>query len=65
MKFSFVLCTRNSERVLVEVIESIANQKIDLKFIDIILSDYNSTDQTVEIVKKITNKYKIKLNKHK
>lgn len=62
MKFSFILCTRNSKRVLVEVVESIANQKIDLKFIDIILADYNSTDQTVEIVKKITNKYKIKFN---
>lgn len=62
MKFSFILCTRNSKRVLVEVVESIANQKIDLKFIDIILADYNSTDQTVEIVKKITSKYNIKFN---
>ena len=61
MKFSFILCTRNSKRVLVEVVESIANQKIDLKFIDIILADYNSTDQTVEIVKKLQINIKLSL----
>ena len=61
MKFSFILCTRNSERVLTEVVESIANQKIDHRLIEVILADYDSTDQTIEIVKNISNKNKIKL----
>ena len=56
MKFSFILCTRNSERVLTEVVESIANQKIDHRLIEVILADYDSTDQTIEIVKNISNK---------
>jgi glycosyltransferase involved in cell wall biosynthesis len=62
MKFSFILCTRNSERVLAEVVESIASQKIDHKFIEIILADYESSDQTIEIVKVISKKYQIKFN---
>jgi glycosyltransferase involved in cell wall biosynthesis len=62
MKFSFILCTRNSERVLAEVVESIASQKIDHKLIEIILADYESSDQTIEIVKVISKKYQIKLN---
>ncbi len=60
MKFSFILCTRNSGRVLKEVIESIVSQKIDYKLIEIILSDYESSDQTVEIVKTISKKKNIK-----
>ena len=62
MKFSFILCTRNSERVLAEVVESIASQKIDHKLIEIILADYESSDQTIEIVKVISKKYQIKFN---
>jgi glycosyltransferase involved in cell wall biosynthesis len=62
MKFSFILCTRNSERVLAEVVESIASQKIDHKLIEIILTDYESSDQTIEIAKSISKKYQIKLN---
>jgi glycosyltransferase involved in cell wall biosynthesis len=62
MKFSFILCTRNSERVLAEVVESIVSQKIDHKLIEIILADYESSDQTIEIVKVISKKYQIKFN---
>ncbi len=62
MKYSFLLCTSNSERVLTEVLESIVSQKIDHKSIEIILADYNSTDQTIEIVKDITKKKNIKFN---
>jgi glycosyltransferase involved in cell wall biosynthesis len=62
MKFSFILCTKNSERVLTEVVESIASQKIDHKLIEIILSDYGSSDQTIKIVKVISKKYQIKFN---
>ena len=62
MKFSFLLCTSNSERVLTEVLESIVSQRIDHKLIEIILADYNSTDQTIEIVKNITKKKNIKFN---
>ena len=60
MKFSFILCTRNSARVLKEVVESIVSQKIDYKLIEIILSDYESSDQTVEIVKTLSKKKNIK-----
>lgn len=56
MKFSFILCTRNSARVLTEVVESIISQNIHNDFIEIILSDYESSDKTVEIVKTITKK---------
>ena len=62
MKFSFILCTKNSERVLTEVVESIASQKIDHKLIEIILSDQESSDQTIKIVKVISKKYQIKFN---
>ena len=62
MKFSFVLCTRNSERVLAEVVESIVYQKIDHRLIEVILADYNSSDQTIEIVKNILKKNKITFN---
>ena len=61
MKYSFLLCTSNSERVLTEVLESIVSQRIDHKSIEIILADYNSTDQTIEIVKDITKKKKYKI----
>lgn len=62
MKFSFILCTRNSARVLVEVVESIISQKVDHKLIEIILSDYESSDQTVEIVHCLSKKNNIKFN---
>lgn len=60
MKFSFLLCTSNSDRVLTEVMESIVSQRIDHKLIEIILADYNSTDQTIDIVKNITKTKNIK-----
>jgi len=62
MKYSFILCTRNSERVLAEVLESIVCQKIDNKLIEVILADYESSDKTTEIVERILKKYGIKLN---
>jgi glycosyltransferase involved in cell wall biosynthesis len=60
MRFSFILCTRNSERVLGEVVESIISQKINNKIIEIILADYQSTDNTIKIAKHISKKNKIK-----
>ena len=62
MKYSFILCTRNSERVIAEVLESIVRQNIDNKLIEVILADYESTDKTTGIVKRILKKYGIKLN---
>jgi glycosyltransferase involved in cell wall biosynthesis len=62
MRFSFILCTRNSERVLDEVVESIVSQKINHKIIEIILADYQSSDKTLDIVKNISKKNKIKFN---
>jgi len=62
MKFSFILCTRNSARVLTEVVESIVSQNIHNDFIEIILSDYYSSEKTVEIVKTISKKKNIRLN---
>ena len=60
MRFSFVLCTRNSQRVLSEVIESIAAQRIDRSNIEVILSDHKSTDLTIDIAANILKKYNIK-----
>ena len=62
MRFSFILCTRNSERILDEVVESIVSQKINHKIIEIILADYQSSDKTLDIVKNIAKKNKIKFN---
>ena len=53
MKFSFLICTRNSERVLSEVLNSIINQTDEERNFEVIVVDYKSTDRTMEIARKI------------
>jgi glycosyltransferase involved in cell wall biosynthesis len=63
MKYSIILCTFNSQRVIKEVIESAVNQEIKKNDLEIILADYKSIDDTVNIVKKISNKNNVKFTK--
>lgn len=60
MDFSFLICTRNSERTISEVIGSIVDQDIDLSLIEVIMSDYQSSDSTVSIARNILARYGIK-----
>lgn len=48
MKFSVLICTRNSARLLEEVLLSIKNQETD-SILEIIIADYQSLDGTLEI----------------
>ena len=54
MRYSVIIRTLNEEKYLQELINAIKEQKIDLEDeIEIILVDSGSTDQTLEIAKKI------------
>lgn len=61
MKFSFLICTRNSARVLHEVINSIINQIDDEKDYEIIIADHKSTDSTLAVAREIVSKANIDL----
>jgi glycosyltransferase involved in cell wall biosynthesis len=63
MKYSFILCTSNSERIIQHVLQSIAIQKINKNNFEIIFVDYKSNDNTVELVKKFVKINKIKITK--
>jgi len=63
MKYSFILCTSNSERIIQHVLQSIISQKINKNNFEIILADYKSNDNTVKIIKKIVKINKIKFTK--
>jgi glycosyltransferase involved in cell wall biosynthesis len=53
MKFSFLICTCNSERLISEVLHSILNQTKYNDISEIIIVDYNSNDLTLNIVNNI------------
>jgi glycosyltransferase involved in cell wall biosynthesis len=53
MKFSFVICTYNSARLISEVIHSIINQTERADISEIIIVDYNSSDLTLKIINNI------------
>jgi glycosyltransferase involved in cell wall biosynthesis len=53
---SVVIPTYNSERTLRECLESIKNQDYPKNKIEIIIADGGSTDRTMEIARKYTNK---------
>ncbi|MCK5021964.1 MAG: glycosyltransferase [Candidatus Pacebacteria bacterium] len=59
MKFSIITPTYNSEKYLTETIESVLSQKGDFE-IEYIIIDGGSTDKTIEIIKKYSEKYPIK-----
>lgn len=59
--FSILICTRNSNRVISEVIGSIASQsRLDL-INEVIIIDYISSDNTIEIISKLAEKNNLKL----
>ena len=53
MKFSILLCTRNSQRLIEEVLYSLINQDDKNAILEIIIVDYKSTDSTLPIARKI------------
>ena len=55
--FSIVIAVYNTEKYLVEAIESIINQSFDFKNTEIILIDDGSTDQSTDICIYYKNKY--------
>jgi glycosyltransferase involved in cell wall biosynthesis len=60
MKFSFLICTKNSERTIVEVIESIASQHAEACSIEVVIVDYKSNDATLILAKKKLTEHGIK-----
>jgi glycosyltransferase involved in cell wall biosynthesis len=59
--FSILICTRNSSRVISEVIESLVSQsRLDL-INEVIIVDYLSTDNTINIINKQLEGKKLKL----
>ena len=59
--FSFVICTRNSQRILSEVISSIITQTSREDRFEVILVDYKSTDQTIQIAQDVLHETNINL----
>ncbi len=55
--FSIVIAVYNTEKYLVEAIESVINQSYDFNKIQIILVDDGSTDSSVDICHSYKNKY--------
>jgi len=60
MKLSIITCTYNSEKYLQQTINSIINQKLDNNLFEHIFIDWNSSDNTVEIIEKYINENKDK-----
>ena len=60
MNFTFIICTRNSQRLISEVLESIVVQNIDKSKIEVIISDYKSTDATLSVAKKFLSNSGVK-----
>ncbi len=52
-----IVTTRNEEKNIVGCLESVHNQTIGRQFLEIVLIDNNSTDQTVELSKPLIDNY--------
>lgn len=63
MKLDIVFVSYNSEKWLERNIQSILKTDYDLKNISLLYCDNNSTDNTVDIIKKIKQKYEKRFNK--
>lgn len=61
LNFSFLICTRNSARLITEVIHSIINQTDNNEIIEIIIVDFKSTDSTFESARNIITESNINL----
>jgi glycosyltransferase involved in cell wall biosynthesis len=53
MKFSLLLCTRNSQRLIEEVLFSVVNQTYRKNILEVIIVDYESQDNTIRLAEKI------------
>jgi len=63
-KLTIIIPCFNSENTITETIESIYTQNIDIPF-EIIMVDDKSTDKTLEVIKKLSQKHQeIKIIKH-
>lgn len=60
MNFSCLICTRNSERTICDVLYSIINQSAANKILEVIIVDYKSNDTTLKIASDILNTSKLK-----
>ncbi len=56
-KISIILPIFNQEKYLEAAVESVINQTMDFKDIELILVDDKSTDSTAKIIKKYSDKY--------
>lgn len=54
---SVIICTYNGEKYLQQCIDSVINQSVGLKELEIIVVDDVSTDSTVEILKEYESRY--------
>lgn len=63
MKFDVVFVSYNSSEWLEKNVESILRSNYNLKNLSLLYCDNNSTDNSVEIIKKIQKKYRSKFNK--
>jgi len=54
---SFILCTQNNNLIIKKCIESLIPILYDISLTELIIVDLNSTDGTVDIIKKYTEKY--------
>jgi len=59
MKFSIIICAKNEERNVAEILDSIKHLQADAKDYEVILIDDHSSDRTVEIAKKSSTKVRI------
>lgn len=53
MKFTILLCTRNSQRLIEEVMSSIIDQTMREDILEIVFVDYESKDETLAIARKM------------
>lgn len=58
LKISVVIAVRNEELTIEKCVESIFNQENNRDFFEIIIVDDHSTDNTIEVLLKLTEKYK-------
>mgnify|MGYP001206981470 CR=1 FL=1 len=62
MKYTFLICTKNSERLIKDVLESIINQtKLNFEY-NVLIVDYKSSDKTLEISKKVCRLHDVSLS---
>ena len=65
MKIDIILVSYNSEKYIEKCINSIMESDYNLKDVGIYVCDNNSTDNSVELLKKLKEKYIKQLNKFK